>query len=73
MDIKWTSMVYKFFDKITSGRGIENENMSDQQLAEELHKLIIKNFKKIKVQSPFIDNIWGADLPDMKLITKFNE
>ena len=28
------SMVYNFFDKKTSGRGIKNENMSDQQLAE---------------------------------------
>ena len=30
------SIVYKFFDKKTSDRGIEMENMSDQQLAEEL-------------------------------------
>ena len=42
------SMVYKFFDKKASGRGIENENMSDQQLAEELHKPIIRAFKKRK-------------------------
>ena len=42
------SMVYKFFDKKTSGRGIKNENMSDQQLAEELHKPIIREFKKRK-------------------------
>ena len=46
--------------------------MSDQQLAEELHKPIIKKFKKRKVHSPFIDNIWGADLADMKL-SKFNK
>ena len=39
--------------------GIEMENMSDQQLAEELNKLIIGTFKKRKVESPFIDNIWG--------------
>ena len=25
-----------------------------------------------KVQSPFIDNIWGADLANMQLISKFN-
>ena len=25
-----------------------------------------------KVQSPFIDNIWGADLVNMQLISKFN-
>ena len=34
------SMVYKFFDKKTSGSSIKNENMSDQQLAEELLKPI---------------------------------
>ena len=45
--------------------------MSDQQLAEELHKPNIRKFKKRKVQSLFIDNIWGADLADMQLISKF--
>ena len=45
-----------FFIKKTSGSGIKNENMSVQQLAEELHKPIRK-FKKRKVHSPFIDNI----------------
>ena len=59
------SMVYNFFDKKTPGCGIKNENMSDQQLAEELHKPIIKKFGKRKVHSPFIYNIWGADLADM--------
>ena len=28
---------------------------------------------KRKVQSPFINNIWGADLADMQLINKFNK
>ena len=48
------SMVYKLFDKKASGRGIKNENISNQQLAKELHKPIIRKFKKRKVQSPFI-------------------
>ena len=52
-------MVYKFFDKKTSGSSIKNENMSDQQLAEELHKPVIRKFSKRKVHSPFIDIIWG--------------
>ena len=38
--------------------------MSDQQLAEELHKLIIRKFKKRKVQTSFVDHIWGGDLGD---------
>ena len=40
---------------------------------EELHKPIIRKFNERKVHSPFIDNIWGADLSDMQLISKFNK
>ena len=67
------SMVYKLFDKKTSGSDIRNENISNKELAEELHKPFIRKFKKRKVHSPFIDNIWGADLTDMQLICNFNE
>ena len=51
------SMVYKFFDKKTSGSGIKNENISNKELAKELHKPIIKKFNKTKAHSLFIDNI----------------
>ena len=61
-------MVSKFFDKKTSGGAIKIENMSNKELASELHKPIIEKFLKRKVQSPFIDNIWGADLADMQSI-----
>ena len=75
------SMVYQFFDKKSSvmptnkftGSNIKNENMSDQQLAEELHKPIIRKLQKRKVHSPFIDNIWVADLAYMQLIRKFDK
>ena len=40
----------------------------NSQLAEELHKLIIKNFERRKVYSSFKDNIWGVDLADMQLL-----
>ena len=30
-------------------------------------------FKRRKVHSPFIDNIWVSDLADMQLISKFNK
>ena len=59
------SMVYKLFAKKSPGSGIKNENMSDQKLAEELRKPITRKFKKRKVQSLFIDNIWGADLYEL--------
>ena len=66
------SMVYKVFDKKTRGSGIKSMQQSEQ-LPDELHQPIIKIFKKIKVYSTFKDNIWGADLADMQLITKFNK
>ena len=66
-------MFYKFFDKKTSGSGIKIENISNKELAEELHKPIIAKFNIRKVHSSFIDNIWGAALADMQLIIKFNK
>ena len=51
----------------------KNENILNKELAEELQKPIIRKFKKRKVQSSFIENIRGADLADMRLISKFNE
>ena len=66
------SMVYKFFDKKTAGRGIKFM-LQNEQLAEELHKPIIRKFKKRKVYLTFEDNIWGADLADMQVISKFNK
>ena len=47
--------------------------MSNEKLPEELHKPIVRKFKKRKVYSPYIDNIWGADLTNMQLISKFNK
>ena len=49
------------------------KSISNEQLAEELHKPIIRQFKKRKVYSSFKDNIWGADLADMQSISKFNK
>ena len=60
-------------DKNTSGSGIKNKIISNKELPEELHKPIIRKFKKRKVHSSFIDNIWGADLADMQIISKFSK
>ena len=65
------SMVYKLFDKKPSGSGIANE--PNYQLADELHKPIIKTFKKRKVYSSFTDNIWGVDLAYMQSLSKYNK
>ena len=67
------SMVYKIFDKKSKGTGIKNEIKQSNQLTNELHKPIIRKFKKIKVYSTFKDNIWGVDLADMQLISNYNK
>ena len=74
------SMAYKFFDKKTKGSGVTLANISaiksipqNEQLAEELHKPIIRKFQKRKVYSAFKDNIWASNLADMQLISKFNK
>ena len=75
------SMVYKCFDKKSAslsdkselGSGVNIPLEFNEQLAKELHKPIIRKFKKRKVYSGFKDNIWGADLADMQLISKFNK
>ena len=64
-------MECRFFDKRSSGSGITT-NEFNYQLANELHKPVIKRFKKRKVDSSFKDNIWG-DLANMQSLSKFNK
>ena len=60
------SMLYTFFDKKTAGCGFTllanksaiKSTSQNEQLAEELHKPIIKKFKRRKGYSAFKDNIW---------------
>ena len=78
-------MVYKFFDKksasvmdkSTKGSGVttltNKSSSQNQQLAEELHKPVIKKFQKRKVHATFKDNIWSADLAEMQLISRYNK
>ena len=54
-------------DRSASSSIIKNENVSDTELAEELHKPVIRNLKKQKY-THFLDNIWGAGLADMQLM-----
>ena len=54
-------MICKFFHKKTSGGAVKSKIMQNQQLAEELHKPIVRKFEKRKVHSSFIDNIWVAE------------
>ena len=45
-------------------------NLDMQELADELHKPIIRKFQKRRVYSSFKDNIRVADLTDVQLISK---
>ena len=57
-------MVYKCFDKKTSGSSIKKENYVGPA---------ISKFTKRKGNTSFIDNIQGVDLADMQLVSKFKE
>ena len=40
--------------------------MKNKELAEKLHKPVIKKFEKRKVFSSYIDIVWVTDLADMQ-------
>ena len=60
------SMVYKFFNKKSKESGVNINVKPSEQLPEELHKPVIRKFKKRTVYSVSKDNIWGAYLADMQ-------
>ena len=61
-------MVHKFFDKkIESGINV------NEQLDEELHKPVIKKFKRRKVYVIFKDNIWAAGVVEMQSLSSNNK
>ena len=70
MDIKQHQQVESigFFDKKT-GSGIS----VNEQLAEELHKSVIKKLKRRKVYARFKDNIWAADSAEMESLSSKNK
>ena len=65
------SMVYKFFDKKSSGSSVLTK--PNYQLGNELHRQITKKFKRQKVYSSFRDNIWGVNLADMQSLSKYRK
>ena len=61
-------MVCNFFDKKTrSGVSV------NKQLAQELNKLVIKEFKRGKVYARFKGSIWAADLAEMESLSSKNK
>ena len=72
-------MAYKFVDKKyisfanKSAKDSDIKSMPNQQLQNEFHKLIIRNYKIRRVYFSSRDNIWGAHLTDMELISKYSK
>ena len=64
-------MVYNFFDRKSKEAGIKNEIKENQQLTNELHKPIIRKFRKRKVYPSFKDNIWALKKYKLFDVTKF--
>ena len=60
-------MVYAFFVKKTRSRASVNK-----MLAQELHKPVIKDSERKKAYPRFKDNIWVADLAEMRSLSFFN-
>ena len=59
---------------LKNGTGTHSNSGSEkQQLAEELHKTIIRKFRKREEYSSFKDNIGSTDLTDMQLIKKYDK
>ena len=56
------NMLYRYLDKKTES---ETKATVYEVLAQELHKLLIKKFKRRKVFGWFRDNNWAADLAEM--------
>ena len=66
-------MIFFLYINLSTGSGVNIPLKFNEQLSKELHKPIIRRFKKRKVYSGFRDNIWGFDSADMQLIRKFNK
>ena len=79
MDIKkvllqWFTIFFDINSASISGKstyfGAINKNILNQQLSEELHKLITKKFEDREIYSSFEDNIRSDSLMDMQMIKK---
>ena len=67
----WLQWFTNFFDKKSAGSGAKS--MPNQQLANELHKQMIRKFKRRQGYFSFKDNICSADVADMQLISKYDK
>ena len=55
----FASLVFKFFDKTTSGSGANKNNKQNQHLSNDFHRRLIKKFKKNEEFSLHLKKIFG--------------
>ena len=70
------SMIYKAFDKKTGSQTIATGKTRlsvEEQLAQELHKLVTKKFNRRKVYARFKGNISAADLTEIESLSSKNK
>ena len=77
-------MVHRYFDKNSaamlanksagaSTHTVTGINFEEQQLPEQYISQLLENLKNVSLYSSFRENIWGAYLADMHLISKYNK
>ena len=66
-------MVHQCFYIISPDGAVKIKTMPNHKIAKELHEPVIRKFEKRNVHSSPKNNIWGADLADIQLISKFNK
>lgn len=64
-------------DQVEPGKQNEGRNDKDSitwanEVANELHKSVRKNFRKRRVFTPSVDAIWAVDIADMKMYSRAN-
>ena len=56
-----------------AGVAVENEIIQNKSQLKNYTNELLENLEKRKVYSPFIYSIWGADLADLQILSKFNK
>ena len=56
-----------------AGVAVENEIIQNKSQLKNYTNELLENLEKRKVYSPFIYSIWGADLADLQILSKFDK
>ena len=54
-------------------KAVKDESTLNMKLGDKIHKSIFKKYQNHEFYSFFIDNIWGANLANIKLLRRYNQ